>query len=249
MTTKAKTKTAAATGKTGVSGPSPVVVVTGGNRGIGFEICRQLAQRGAQVILTALQAQAGQEAANKLAAKTVQFHPLDVTNAASVDGLRGFVERTFGHLDALINNAGIFSKEDGPGLEVKLEVVRSTFETNTLGPLHLAQVLTPLLKRSGAGRIINVSSGMGALSEMQGGYAAYRISKAALNAVTGILAAELSGAVAVNSMCPGWVKTDMGGPNAEREVAQGADTAVWLALDAPQTLTGKFVRDHKVIPW
>jgi NAD(P)-dependent dehydrogenase (short-subunit alcohol dehydrogenase family) len=118
-----------------------------------------------------------------------------------------------------------------------------------LAPLHLAQALAPLLKRSGVGRIVNMSSGMGTLSEMEGGYAAYRISKAALNAVTGILAAELRGAVAVNSMCPGWVKTDMGGANAERDVSQGADTAVWLALDAPQNLTGKFLRDRKVIPW
>jgi len=90
---------------------------------------------------------------------------------------------------------------------------------------------------------------MGALSEMEGGYAAYRISKTALNAVTGILAAELRGAVAVNSMCPGWVRADMGGPNAERDVAQGADTAVWLALDAPQDLSAKFLRDRKVIGW
>jgi NAD(P)-dependent dehydrogenase (short-subunit alcohol dehydrogenase family) len=115
--------------------------------------------------------------------------------------------------------------------------------------LHLAQTLLPLLKRTPSARIVNISSGMGALSEMQGGYAAYRISKAALNAVTGILAAELRGLVAVNSMCPGWVRTDMGGANAERDVSQGADTAVWLALDAPQDLTGKFLRDRKVIPW
>jgi NAD(P)-dependent dehydrogenase (short-subunit alcohol dehydrogenase family) len=94
-----------------------------------------------------------------------------------------------------------------------------------------------------------MSSGMGALSEMEGGYSAYRFSKAALNAVTCVLAAELGGAVAVNSMCPGWVRTDMGGPNAERDVAQGADTAVWLALDAPQDLSGKFLRDRKVIAW
>ncbi len=110
-------------------------------------------------------------------------------------------------------------------------------------------MLCPLLRRSPAARIINMSSGMGALSEMEGGYAAYRISKAALNAVTGILAAELRGAVAVNSMCPGWVRTDMGGPNAERDVAPGADTAVWLALDAPQDLSGKFLLDRKVIGW
>ena len=138
---------------------------------------------------------------------------------------------------------------DAAGLEVKLATVRTTLETNTLAPLHLAQMLCPLLRRSPAARIVNMSSGMGALSEMEGGYAAYRISKTALNAVTGILAAELRGAVAVNSMCPGWVRTDMGGPNAERDVAQGADTAVWLALDAPQDLSGKFLRDRKVIGW
>ena len=134
------------------------------------------------------------------------------------------------------------------GLTVKIASVRTTLETNTLGPLYIAQVLAPLLKKSRAGRIVNMSSGMGSLSEMEGGYAAYRISKTALNAVTGILAAELRGSVAVNSMCPGWVKTDMGGPTAPRDVAQGADTAVWLALDAPQELTGKFLRDRKEIP-
>ena len=135
------------------------------------------------------------------------------------------------------------------GLEVKLSAVRATLETNTLAPLYLSQALVPLLKLSGTGRIVNMSSGMGALSEMGGGYASYRISKAALNADTGILAAELRGAIAVNSMCPGWVRTDMGGANAERDVSQGADTAVWLALDAPQDLSGKFLRDRKVIAW
>jgi NAD(P)-dependent dehydrogenase (short-subunit alcohol dehydrogenase family) len=230
---------------------NPIIVVTGGNRGIGLEICRQLAARGAQVVLTARQPDAGAEAVKKLADQklSAKFHALDVTNAQSVAALRDHLERHFGGLDVLINNAGIFSKEDGPGLEVKLSTVRSTLETNTLAPLHLAQSLIGLLKRSRAGRIVNVSSGLGALSDMQGGYAAYRISKTALNAVTAILSAELRGTVAVNSVCPGWVKTDMGGANAEREVSQGADTPVWLALDAPQELTGKFLRDRKVIPW
>jgi NAD(P)-dependent dehydrogenase (short-subunit alcohol dehydrogenase family) len=230
---------------------NPVIVVTGGNRGIGLETCRQLAGRGARVVLTARQPQAGEEAVKKLAAQklAVQFHPLNVTDPANVAALRDHLERTFGRLDVLINNAGIFPKDDGPGLVVKPEAVRTTLETNTVAPLYLAQTLVPLLKRSGAGRIINVSSGLGALSEMQGAYAAYRISKTALNAVTGILAAELRGAVAVNSVCPGWVKTDMGGANAEREVSQGAAGIVWLALDAPQDLTGKFVRDGKVIAW
>jgi NAD(P)-dependent dehydrogenase (short-subunit alcohol dehydrogenase family) len=229
----------------------PVIVVTGGNRGIGFEVCRQLVGRGAQVVLTARQPQAGGEAIKRLAAEklSAQFHPLNVTDPESAKALRDHLERTFGQLDVLINNAGIFSKEDGAGLSVKLDTVRATLETNTLAPLHLSQTMAAMLKRSSNARIVNVSSGMGALSDMQGGYAAYRISKTALNAVTGILAAELEGAVAVNSVCPGWVKTDMGGANAERDVSQGAAGIVWLALDAPQALTGKFVRDRKVIPW
>jgi NAD(P)-dependent dehydrogenase (short-subunit alcohol dehydrogenase family) len=234
-----------------MSSTNPTVVVTGGNRGIGFEICRQLAERGAQVVLTARKPEAGEQALKKLAAQNLspRFHPLNVTGAESIAALRHFLEGTFGHLDVLINNAGIITDEEASGLEVKLATVRATLETNTLAPLHLAQTLAPLLKRSRAARIVNMSSGMGALSEMEGGYAAYRISKAALNAVTGILAAELRGTVAVNSMCPGWVKTDMGGANAERDVSQGADTAVWLALDAPQDLTGKFLRDRQVIAW
>jgi NAD(P)-dependent dehydrogenase (short-subunit alcohol dehydrogenase family) len=234
-----------------MNGQKPIIVVTGGNRGIGFEICRQLAGRGAQVVLTARKPEAGEEAVQRLAAQQLaaQFCPLNVTDRESIAALRLFLERAFGRLDVLINNAGILSKDDGSGLEVRLQTVRDTLETNTLAPLQVSQTMAALLKRSRAARIVNVSSGMGALSDMQGGYAAYRISKTALNAVTAILAAELRGAVAVNSVCPGWVKTDMGGANAEREVSQGADTAVWLALDAPQELTGKFVRDRKVIPW
>jgi NAD(P)-dependent dehydrogenase (short-subunit alcohol dehydrogenase family) len=229
----------------------PIIVVTGGNRGIGFEVCRQLAQRGAQVILTARQAEASQEAVKTLAAQKldVRFHALDVTDPASAAALRDYLQRTFGRLDVLINNAGIYPNADGSGLEVPLQIVRTTLETNTLAPLYLSQLLVPLLNVSSAARIINVSSGLGALSSIGGDHAAYRISKAALNAVSGILAAELQGAVAVNAACPGWVRTDMGGPNADRDVGEGAAGIVWLALDAPQDLTGKFVRDGKVIPW
>jgi NAD(P)-dependent dehydrogenase (short-subunit alcohol dehydrogenase family) len=234
-----------------MSESQPVTVVTGGNRGIGFEICRLLAVRGANVVLTARKSESGEKAVSMLAAKNLKtlFHPLNVTEPVSIVALVEFLERRFGRLDVLINNAGIVADEDASGLKVKISTVRDTFETNTLAPLHLAQALATLLKRSRAGRIVNISSGMGSLSDMEGDHAAYRISKAALNAVTGILAAELRAEVAVNSVCPGWVKTDMGGANAEREVSQGADTPVWLALDAPQELTGKFVRDRKVIPW
>jgi len=229
----------------------PMVVVTGGNRGIGFEICRQLAGRGARVVLTARNPAAGAAAVKKLSVQKLaaEFQPLDVTDADGIAALRDLLNKTYGRLDVLINNAGIIAKGDAPALKVDLATVRATLETNTLGPLHLAQTLAPLLKRSQSARVINMSTGMAALSDNSGGYAAYRISKTALNAVTATLAAELSGAVAVNSVCPGWVKTDMGGPHADREVAEGADTAVWLALDAPHKLTGKFLRDRKVIPW
>jgi NAD(P)-dependent dehydrogenase (short-subunit alcohol dehydrogenase family) len=229
----------------------PVVVVTGGNRGIGFEICRQLAARGARVILTARKPAAGAAAINKLAAQKLraEFQPLDVTDANSIAVLGDFLKDTYGRVDALINNAGIIAKGEADALKVDLATIRATLETNTLGPLHLAQTLAPLLKRSKSARIVNMSSGMGQLSDNSGGHAAYRISKTALNAVTVTLAAELRGVVAVNSACPGWVKTDMGGPHADRDVGEGADTAVWLALDAPQKLTGKFVRDRKVVAW
>jgi NAD(P)-dependent dehydrogenase (short-subunit alcohol dehydrogenase family) len=229
-----------------------IAVVTGANRGIGFEIVRQLADRGVTVILTARRPDAGATAAAMLASATlhVDFHSLSVTDEASIRALRDHLAAQFGRLDVLVNNAGILTDTDAGGLDVSLATVRETLETNTLAPLRMAQLLLPLLKHSRAGRIVNISSGMGALSEMAGDDAAYRISKAALNAVTGILAAELAAhGIAVNAMCPGWVKTDMGGAHAERNVSRGADTAVWLALDAPQDLTGTFVRDRQVIPW
>jgi NAD(P)-dependent dehydrogenase (short-subunit alcohol dehydrogenase family) len=230
---------------------APIVVVTGANRGIGFEISRQLATRGAQVILTARKLEPGKAAVKKLAAQnlSVQFRPLDVTSSKSIIVLGEFLKRTYGRVDVLINNAGIIAKGDAPGLKVDLETVRVTLETNALGPFRLSQALMPLLEHSEHARIVNISSGMGAFSEMDGDYAAYRLSKTALNAITAILAAELRGRMAVNAACPGWVRTDMGGRSAERDVTEGADTPVWLALDAPQNLTGKFVRDRKVIPW
>src|SRR5215831_6320869 len=140
-----------------MTGQQPIIVVTGGNRGIGFEICRQLAGRGAQVVLTARQPEAGAEALQRLAAQklSAQFHPLDVTDPGSVAALPAFLERTFGRLDVLINNAGIFPKDDGPGLQVKLAAVRATLETNTLAPLHLSQTLVPLLRLGTNPRIVN----------------------------------------------------------------------------------------------
>jgi len=228
------------------------IVVTGANRGIGYEIARQLLARGSQVILTARKSEAAQAAAEGLEKDGLKptAQVLDVTRHESVEALSQFIQAKFGKLDVLINNAGILLDQDTEVMQVDLGTVRTTLETNTLAPLHLAQRLTPLLRASASGRIINVSSGMGALTGMGSDHAAYRLSKAALNALTLMLAATLQAdGIAVNAACPGWVRTDMGGPNAERPVAQGADTPVWLALDAPQNLTGKFVRDRRVIEW
>jgi NAD(P)-dependent dehydrogenase (short-subunit alcohol dehydrogenase family) len=232
----------------------PIVVVTGANRGIGFEIARQLAARDAEVILTARSPAAGEEAARRAAggAGRVHAHALDVTDDASARAFAAFVAERFGRCDVLVNNAGVVMDGDDAVLSVEPRVALATFETNTVGPWRMAQVLLPLLRKSErGGRIINMSSGAGELSDFDGSWApAYSLSKAALNLVTRMLAvAVASDRIAVNSMCPGWVRTDMGGANAPRSVAEGADTAVWLALDAPAELTGQFFRDRKPIAW
>src|SRR6516164_994637 len=197
---------------------TPVVVVTGANRGIGFELCRQLANRGAQVVLTARKREAGEAAVKKLATQnlTVQFQPLDVTSEKSVIALREFLKRTYGRLSVLINNAGIIANGDAPGLKVDMETVRVTLETNAIGPLHLSQCLMPLLQSSKPARIVNISSGMGALSEMEGDYAAYRIPNTALNAATALPAAAPRNTIAVHPASPGSGKPDMGARNADR---------------------------------
>ena len=227
---------------------APVVVVTGGNRGIGREICRQLAARGAQVILTARDAHAGADAAEALG---VRFHSLDVTDDANAATLVATLAQEFGRCDILVNNAGIIAEHDDSILTISPAAVEATLATNTVGPLRLAQALLPLLRKSARARIVNVSSGAGELSDFDGSWSpAYSLSKAALNLVTRMLAAALANdGIAVNAICPGWVRTDMGGAGAPRTVTEGADTAVWLAFDAPQDLTGKFLRDRKVIPW
>jgi NAD(P)-dependent dehydrogenase (short-subunit alcohol dehydrogenase family) len=237
---------------------NPVVVVTGANRGIGHEIARQLARRGAQVVVTARDAQAGEDAARKIAAEhggagaRVAFQRLDVRDDASAAALGEFVARTFGGCDVLVNNAGILADNDDSILTVPPEAVEKTLATNTVAPLRVTQALLPLLRKSArGGRVVNVSSGAGELADFDGSWApAYSLSKAALNLVTRMLATALAGdGVVVNAMCPGWVRTEMGGAGAPRDVAQGADTAVWLALDAPRSLTGTFVRDREVVPW
>jgi len=231
-----------------------VAVVTGANRGIGLEICRQLARRGGvRVVLTARDQTKGKAAAGQLRDEglEVDFHELDVTSEKSVETLAGWLEGTCKRCDILVNNAGILADPRGSRfLDSRPETYRQTLDTNVFGPLLLSQALVPIMKRSRYGRIVNISSGQGQLLEMGAGTPAYRISKTALNALTRVLAAELKGSgILVNSMCPGWVKTDMGGPGAPRTVQQGADTAVWVATLPDDGPTGGFFRDRKTIAW
>ena len=231
-----------------------VAVVTGGNRGLGFEACRQLARAGAKIVLASRDAGKGEAAASKLRGEglDVTAYPLDVTDPASIGRLAAFIEQQFGRLDILVNNAGVFmdssAADEASALRSDPAVVRQTLESNTLGPMMVAQALIPLM--GGNGRIVNVSSGMGQLSEMEGGFPGYRLSKAALNALTRILANELKDTgIKVNSVCPGWVRTDMGGPNAPRTPEQGVETIVWLARLPDNGPTGGFFRDKQPIPW
>ncbi len=230
-----------------------IAVVTGANRGIGFEIARQLGKTGLHVVLTARDPGKGEAAAEKLRSEQldVAFHVLDVADEPSLAAFAGWLKQAHGRCDVLVNNAGILPDPRGSRLaDTSSATVRAAFETNTLAPLLLIKVVLPLMQKRQYGRIVNLSSGLGQLSDMSTGSIAYRLSKTALNAVTRIAAAEARGSdILVNSACPGWVKTDMGGPQASRTVAQGADTAVWLATLPAGGPSGGFFRDRQPIPW
>jgi NAD(P)-dependent dehydrogenase (short-subunit alcohol dehydrogenase family) len=234
---------------------SPIAVVTGAYRGLGLETCRQLAERGYLVVLTARREAEGQAAASRLADRglDVRFRVLDVTDAASVQRLRDGLKDELSRIDCLVNNAGIFP-DPAPGSEASsifradLDIIRRGLETNTLGALRVCQALIPLME--GKGRVVNVSSGMGQLSEMNGCCPGYRLSKTALNAVTRILSDELIGTgVKVNAVCPGWVRTDMGGSDATLSVEEGARGIVWAATLPDNGPSGGFFRHGELIAW
>lgn len=237
-------------------------LITGANKGIGREVARQLAAKGFHVFVGARNAKAGRKAAEQIAKKSharratalqaggkATFLEIDVADNDSVTKAMREFSNNEDHLDVLVNNAGIVADGDEAILELSDDLFRKTLETNTLGPLRVTRAFVPLLRKSKAPRVINVSSGSGQLTGGADGWApAYSISKSALNGVTSQLAAALP-KFAVNAVCPGWVRTDMGGENASCSVEEGADTIVWLASEARQHLTGKFLRDRKEIRW
>jgi NAD(P)-dependent dehydrogenase (short-subunit alcohol dehydrogenase family) len=233
-----------------------IAVVTGANRGIGLEIVHQLARQGLITVLCARDLEKARVAAATLASEGLEpaVVALDVTDGDSVRNALAEVMDLYGRIDVLVNNAAIlkegFVPEDASVFDAPTDLVIETLQVNTLGPLRLIQAVVPHMRTRAYGRIVNMSSGAGQLADMGGGYPAYRMSKAALNALTRITAAELGpGDIKINSMCPGWVKTDMGGPNATRPVEKGAETAVWLATLPEDGPTGGFFRDMKPIPW
>jgi len=225
-----------------------VALVTGSNRGIGREVARQLVARGLEVIVTSRSADKARRAAAEIGAA---FHyELDTANAASIAALIGFVKKEVSRLDILVNNAAILGTEHANASDVQPEEFESVWRTNTLGPFLLMKGFAPLLRESGHGRIVNVSSGAGQLSSMADYAPAYSISKAALNALTIQFANALKrDRTLVNSICPGWVRTDMGGSAAPSSVEEGADSIVWAATLPDNGPTGGFFRDRKPIPW
>jgi len=228
-----------------------IALVTGTNRGIGLEISKQLAANGITVIMTARNMHIGRPLVNELRKrwKNIWYHQLDVTDETSIIDLYHYLDGDCGKLDILVNNAGVYLDENQSILDVDLDTMKATMAINFYGPLRLVQVLLPLLNKSNDPRIINLSSTMGQLTAMGSGSAAYRISKTALNTLTVILSNELAGTgVKINSVHPGWVKTDMGGPVATRSIPEGAETIVWLAT-ADEIPNGKFVYDRKIIDW
>lgn len=219
-----------------------VALVTGANRGIGAEIARNLVDLGATVY-------AGTRSMTNDVPEGCERVLLDVTQEGDVEDIADGVFGEVGRLDVLVNNAGVIGP-DGDIVASPMQEVDRTLATNLRGPMLLSKHLVPLLVQQDGGRVVNVSSGMGALSDMGSGYPAYRVSKAGLNGLTTYLDAQYNGqGLIANSVCPGWVKTDMGGENASRPVEKGAETPTWLCRFKPGSESGRFWRDKQVIEW
>jgi NAD(P)-dependent dehydrogenase (short-subunit alcohol dehydrogenase family) len=226
-----------------------VALVSGGNRGIGLELCRQLPERGITVIMGSRDGEQGRAAAAGLSGGVV-VRQLDVADPESVERLSRSIEEEFGRLDVLVNNAALSNDGGQRGVDADLGRVQEALEVNLFGAWRLCEMAIPLMRRNGYGRIVNLSTGLAALEDMGGGSPGYRISKTSLNALTRILASELRGSgILVNAVDPGWVQTDMGGSSAPRPVEEGADTPLWAATLPNNGPTGGFFRNRRPIPW
>ena len=226
-----------------------VALVSGGNRGIGLEVCRQLSEQGVTVVIGSRDEEMGRAAAEGLEGNVVP-HQLDVADAQSVDRMAAFLEDRFGRLDVLVNNAAISNDDGQSGVDADLDRVKEALEANLFGAWRLCEVAIPLMQRNGYGRIVNVSTGLAALEDMGGGSPGYRVSKTSLNVLTRILASELRGSgILVNAVNPGWVQTEMGGSGATRSVEEGAEALVWAATLPNSGPTGGFFRDRSPVAW
>ncbi len=237
---------------------SKIALVTGANRGIGYAVAQSLLEKGITVIATSRNPDSSKKDIDRLSVYgNVVYHQLDVTDTKSINLLFDFLsaeqagaETKFGKLDILINNAGT-NYDTYQNIEnANLEEVKDTFETNTFAPWQMIQKFLPLLRQSQAARVVNVSSGAGALNSQNGSTPGYSLSKLALNGLTRAFAAQLKNdGIAVNAVCPGWVRTDMGGSGATKSPYEGAETIVWAALLEDSAMSGKFFRDKREIEW
>jgi NAD(P)-dependent dehydrogenase (short-subunit alcohol dehydrogenase family) len=229
-----------------------IAVVTGANRGIGFETCRQLSKLGIFTILTSRDAEKGMRAVDELREQGLDlvFHQLDVKEEVSIERFKEFVIDTYGRCDILINNAGVFIDRGVSILKLPIQTLQETLQINSIGALKMCQEFLPLMQAAGYGRIVNVSSGMGSISSMGGSSAAYKLSKLMMNGMTRIMAAENKHAdIKINTMAPGWVRSDMGGASAPRSLSQGADTIIWLATLSKDGPSGGFFEDRASVSW
>ncbi|WP_160724721.1 SDR family oxidoreductase [Bacillus sp. USDA818B3_A] len=229
-----------------------VALVTGGNRGIGFELVKQLALKGFKVILACRDPEKGHEAVQKLKESKldVSFVEVDVNNQDSIHQAAITVNERYGRLDVLINNAGVYLEENKKLVAMDPSILERTMTTNFFGPYHCVRSFIPLMEKQGYGRIINVSSEYGAMSDMSyPGEGAYKLSKFALNGLTRLVASEVNGDIKINAVDPGWVSSDMGGPSAPRTPKQAAESILWLATIGPEGPNGEFFRDGKSIDW
>jgi len=229
-----------------------VALVTGGNRGIGYELVKQLALKGFKVILASRDPDLGHEAAQKLKELDLDVScvVMDVTNQESILQAATRVNELYGRLDVLINNAGVYLEENKKLVAMDPSILEKTMATNFFGVYHVIRSFIPLMEKQGYGRIINVSSEYGAMSDMSyPGVGAYKLSKFALNGLTRLVAAEINGDIKINAVDPGWVSSDMGGPSAPRTPKKAAESILWLATIGPEGPNGGFFRDGIRIDW